>query len=158
MDFKVICCDFFFKYLILWLGSGNGPAGGAAAGLGGGDPCWGSRRALGEALVPRSSAGRDHRDLPVSLYWAQLVSRVSFPLTMMQLSPHLINTYFLGFCDAKLHVSLNLLVIFWTFIILNKPVLSWIFVLWLFVASVSITESWHLFLSESVWCRRFILS
>lgn len=48
-------------------GPGDGPAGGAAAVLARGDPGWGSGPALGEALVPRSADGCDHRALPVSL-------------------------------------------------------------------------------------------
>lgn len=34
--------------------------------MGRGDPGWGSRPALGEALVPRGPDGRHHRALPVS--------------------------------------------------------------------------------------------
>lgn len=53
-------------WCVVCLGSGNCAAGGAAAGLGRGDPGRGSRSAMGEALVPRGSGGSHHRDLLVS--------------------------------------------------------------------------------------------
>lgn len=57
---------------VLCLGSGNCTAGGAAAGLGRGDPGWGSCSAMGEALVPWSSSGSYHRDLLVSRVYSML--------------------------------------------------------------------------------------
>lgn len=47
-------------------GSGNGSAGGAAAGLGRGDSGWRPSPALGETLVSRRPGRRLHRGLPVS--------------------------------------------------------------------------------------------
>lgn len=47
-------------------GSGDGPAGGAAAGMGRGDPGRRSSRTLGEAVVPRSADGCHHPSLYVS--------------------------------------------------------------------------------------------
>lgn len=53
---------------ILYWGPGNGPAGGAAAGLGWGDPGWGSCCAMGKALVPWGPDGWHHCALPVSQF------------------------------------------------------------------------------------------
>lgn len=56
----------FLMYIMLCPGSGYGPAGGAAAGLGRGYPGWGSCCAMGETVVPWSSDGWHHYALPVS--------------------------------------------------------------------------------------------
>lgn len=60
-----LCVKARFNH-VLCSGSGNGPAGGAAAGLGRGDPGWRSCCAMGKALVPRGPYGWHHRALPVS--------------------------------------------------------------------------------------------
>lgn len=57
---------------ILCSGSGNGSAGGAAAGLGWGDPGRGSCSSLGEALVPWGPDGWHHSALYVSPFYCVL--------------------------------------------------------------------------------------
>lgn len=55
-----------FTRIVHVAGSGDVPAGGAAAGMGRGHLSRGSVPALGEALVPCRAGGQHHRTLPVS--------------------------------------------------------------------------------------------
>lgn len=61
------CLATVIRFGLYLAGSGDGTAGGTAAGMGRGHPGRGSVPALGEALVPRSLGGFHHRAVPVSL-------------------------------------------------------------------------------------------